>query len=32
MKKITKDIFGCLAVLVLGGLLVLVLWYLAQVN
>jgi len=30
MKKITKDIFGCLAVLVLGGLLVAAMWFLAQ--
>jgi hypothetical protein len=30
MNKITKDVFGCLAVLVLGGLLVLVMWMLAQ--
>ena len=28
MKKITKDVFGCLGVLVLGGLLALVMWFL----
>ncbi len=28
MKKITKDVFGCLGVLVLGGLLALAMWFL----
>lgn len=32
MNKLTKDVLGCLGVLALGGLLVLVLWFLAEAG